>query len=79
MGAGIRLAFPWIISELRTFVRHKDGTEGALTIAGCHDNFVIALAIALACLESATTYWPQTVRDGRAEGLPVEAGAREVW
>ncbi|HYF35440.1 MAG TPA: hypothetical protein VD994_09140 [Prosthecobacter sp.] len=80
MGAGVRIAFPWIIQELRTFVRHKDGTEGALKIAGCHDDFVIALAIALACLESASTYWPQSAPGARPEGLPDEDGqAAEVW
>ncbi len=82
IGTGLRIWFEWIISELRTFVRHKDGTEGALKLAGCHDDFVIALAIAIACESSATTYYrPYRVERMRVEGLPGDddEGERGVW
>lgn len=81
MGSGIRIGMQWIIDECRTFVRHKDGTEGALKIAGCHDDFVIALAIAVACEALATTYWPRATAGARqADGLPSEDnGHSGVW
>ena len=56
--AGFRCAFPWINQEFRTFVRHRDGSEGALRITGCHDDQVIATALALLCKSAATTYHP---------------------
>lgn len=78
---GIRIWFQWIIDELRTFVRHKNGTEGALKIAGCHDDFVMALAIAVACEASATTYYrPFRAERMRIEGLPgQDTDERGVW
>lgn len=79
-GAGIRIAFPWIIDELRTFVRHKDGTEGALKMAGCHDDFVIMLGIGMACLESATTFHRPRLPARKSEGLPSDSDGRpSVW
>jgi len=42
--------------ELRTFVRDKNGNCAAQS--GCHDDRVMALAIAVTCTESATTYAP---------------------
>lgn len=78
---GIRIWFQWIIDELRTFVRHKDGTEGALKIAGCHDDFVMALAIAVACEASATVYYrPFRAEKVRIAGLPgQDTDERGVW
>lgn len=79
-GTGIRIAMEWIISELRTFVRHKDGSEGALKLAGCHDDFVIALAIAVACEAMATAYFPPRGPSMRPDGLPDEdGGAGGLW
>lgn len=79
-GAGICVWFEWIVGELRTFVRHKDGTEGALKIAGCHDDFVLALAIAVACEASATPYSrPFISSRKRPEGLPGSDDERGVW
>lgn len=72
-GTGIRIAFQWIIDECRTFVRHKDGSEGAMNIEGCHDDFVIATGIAAACEAFATTYHAYDAgRARRAEGLPTD-------
>jgi hypothetical protein len=78
---GIRIWFQWIIDELRTFVRHKNGTEGALKIAGCHDDFVMALAIAVACEASATVYYrPFRAEKMRIAGLPgQDHDDKEVW
>lgn len=80
-GSGLRLAFPWILKQLRTFVRHRDGTEGALKIAHCHDDEVIALGIALLTQSAATVYCPM-VGSGANEGawdLREGTVAREVW
>lgn len=71
-GTGIRIGFPWIVDECRTFVRHKNGTLGALKIAGCHDDFVIALGIAAACESSATVMLPIMGQKYRPEGMPHE-------
>lgn len=75
---GCVIGFPWIISEMRTFVRHKDGTLGALKLAGCHDDFVIATGIAAACEASATLYLPARGQTWRPEGLPREDEGRMV-
>ncbi len=56
MGSGFRCVFPWVLKELRTFVRHKDGTEGALKQRGVHDDFVMAIAIGYLTKASGTTY-----------------------
>lgn len=56
IGAGIAVHIMHVIKELRTFVRHDNGTEGAMKVTGCHDDFVLALAIGIACLPSATSY-----------------------
>lgn len=70
VGTGIRIGLQWIIDEMRTFVRHKNGTLGALKLAGCHDDFVIALAIAVACESSATFMAPLAGQSFRPEGMP---------
>jgi hypothetical protein len=55
LGSGFRCVFPWILKELRTFVRHKDGTEGALRQRHLHDDFVMAIAIGYLTKASGTT------------------------
>lgn len=79
-GTGIGIAFPWVLRELRTFVRFKDGKEGALKVAGCHDDFVMAVAIAAAHRSAATLYVPAGPRSGfRDIGLPADTAKRGVW
>lgn len=79
--AGLRVAFPWVLRQLRTFVRHKDGSEGAMKIANCHDDDVIALAIAYMTKAAGTTYTPAV----HAAALPWDLREdsrnqpREVW
>jgi hypothetical protein len=75
-GAGILIAFPWILKECRTFVRHKDGTEGAMKLAGCHDDFVMMTGIGLACIASATTFTRPHLARPRIEGMPDERPAK---
>lgn len=43
---------PRLLNECRTFVRHPDGSSGA--IAGTHDDCVMAMAIALAARRAST-------------------------
>jgi len=57
-GAGIRVAWPWFLKQCRTFVRHKDGSEGAMKITNCHDDDVVALAIGWMVKAAATEYQP---------------------
>jgi hypothetical protein len=45
---------PHVVSELKTFVRKENGREEHAD--GCHDDDVLALAIGLHCLDSATVY-----------------------
>lgn len=78
-GAGLRIAFPWILQQLRTFVRHKDGSEGALRIAGCHDDEVIALAIALLTQSAATHYHRPQSATARPWDLSDDRVRSEVW
>jgi len=80
VGTGIRIGLQWIIDEMRTFVRHKNGTLGALKLAGCHDDFVMALAIAVACESSATFMAPLAGQAFRPEGMPgEESGHAGHW
>ena len=77
---GFRCPFPWINSEFRTFIRHKDGTEGALKITGCHDDQVIATALALLCKNAATPYHPATHHPSLIPAdLRDNEVRREVW
>ena len=77
---GFRCPFPWINSEFRTFIRHKDGTEGALKITGCHDDQVIATALALLCKNAATPYHPATQHPSLIPAdLRDNEVRREVW
>lgn len=69
-GSGLRIAFQWIIDECRTFVRPQGWTEGALKIAGCHDDFVIFLGIGLATISSATTYVRPHLTGRASEEMP---------
>lgn len=77
--AGLSIPIPWVVQECRTFTRHRDGTEGALRIAGCHDDFVIALAIALATQATATLLPRHPGPATRPEGLPKENTGPAVW
>lgn len=80
-GAGLAIRLQFIIDQCRTFVRHPDGTEGALKVTGCHDDFVIVMGIALMCKNSATQFVATTQIDHFA-GSPSsrrQGGRREVW
>jgi hypothetical protein len=57
-GEGLRLPFAFMIGQCRTFITHPDGTEGAMKVTGCKDDFVIALGICLCCRNASTTYSP---------------------
>ena len=57
-GAGIRVAWPWFLKQCRTFVRHKDGSEGAMKIANCHDDEVISVGIGWMVKAAAREYSP---------------------
>ena len=57
-GAGIRVAWPWLLKQCRTFVRHKDGSEGAMKIANCHDDEVICLGIGWMVKAASREYAP---------------------
>lgn len=79
---GLLIPFPWIVRELRTFVRHKDGSLGALKQANCHDDFVISLGIALCCKESATLYAAPAATSFVPEGMSredLEETSKRVW
>lgn len=79
-GSGILVAFPWVLKECRTFIRHKDGTEGAMKLAGCHDDFVMMTGIGMACIASATTFTRPHLARPRIEGMPDEApSGRGHW
>lgn len=78
-GTGWRCAFPWVLKECRTFIRHKDGTEGAMKIPGCHDDFVMQSAIGLASMASSTTYVRPRLGRPRIEGLPDDRPRKGVW
>ena len=81
-GAGLRVPFPHILSQLRTYTTHADGTEGAMTIAGCKDDFVLALGIGLCQLSAATVYHPtSSARPVPPElrSLLAEGSGRGVW
>ena len=78
--AGFRCAFPWINAEFRTFIRHADGSEGAMRLTGCHDDQVIATALALLCKSAATAYHPAaTPLSALPPDLREGEGRREVW
>ena len=62
VGAGLRCPFPWIIKEMQTFVRHKDGTEGAMKLRGIHDDHVAMLFILWMTKDCATVYADQEER-----------------
>ena len=51
---GIDIRCPHLVNELKTFINHPSGKEQAMS--GCHDDDVMALAIGLHCLPSATTF-----------------------
>jgi hypothetical protein len=77
---GFRCAFPWILTECSTFVRHKDGTEGALKQKGVHDDHVMALAIGMMTKEAGTTYHPpQLTRDYDESPKGRSGGKRGPW
>lgn len=59
-GEGLRVPFKHIIGQMRTYITHPDGTEGAMLIAGCKDDFVLALGIGLCQINAATVYHPTT-------------------
>lgn len=70
-GEGVEVPFPWIIRELRNFIVTASGRAEAAP--GHHDDWVLALAIGLACQESATTY----VRERIVPSLPPDLRALE--
>lgn len=80
---GVRIPIPHILSQLRTYTVHPDGSEGAMRIARCKDDFVIAFGIALCCRRSATLYHPALAsRPVPADIAALEgggAGPGNVW
>lgn len=54
---------PWTIEELKTFVRDAKGHAAAAP--GKHDDNVMAVAIGVTCMESATTLMPLVRRKGK--------------
>jgi hypothetical protein len=78
-GAGFRCAFPWINREFRTFVRHKDGSEGALKITNCHDDFVIMTALLWMCKAAATVFVPVSMAGELPWDLQEHRERKEVW
>lgn len=82
IGEGVRIPFRHIVSQCRTYVRHPDGSEGAMKIAKCKDDFVLAAGIGLCCINSATTYYPPAhLRAVPADIAALERGgsAGGVW
>lgn len=59
-GSGLDCPALHIISELESFIRREDGREEAAP--GKHDDWVLALCIALATKDGATLYHPPQVR-----------------
>ncbi len=84
-GGGFSLPFPHIIDQLRTYIVHPDGSEGAMKLARCKDDFVIALGIALCCRRSATLFplglpvRPVPWDIAALQGADHEEGQSRIW
>lgn len=78
-GAGLACRLMHIIKQCRTFVRHPDGTQGAMKVTKSYDDFVIALAIAVACRSAATLYTPPIRVQDYVPDRHSGAGRRQAW
>jgi hypothetical protein len=74
-GDGIFIPFPWIVEELAHFRIDPDDGK-AKGMDGWHDDWVLAIAIAYATKDGATTYTEETVNPARSRQMDQPITAR---